>query len=176
MKNNIILIGYMGCGKSSVGKKIATDNQMDYIDLDDYIEGKEKKTIKTIFKEKGEVYFRKIENKYLQECLNESSNTVLSLGGGTPCFGNNMQLVLAATHASSIYLQTSIGELSNRLFDERDKRPLIAHTNNKDELSEFIAKHMFERLSFYAESNFTVKTDNKTLLEVVSEIKTLLGS
>ena len=172
MENNIVLIGYMGCGKSSVGRMLATQNNMDFMDLDDYIESKEAKSIKDIFTDKGEVYFRKIEKKYLIECLEQYSNTVLSLGGGTPCFGNNMELVLQAKNASSVYLQTSIGELSNRLFDQRAKRPLIAHTNTKEELSEFIAKHVFERLNFYAQAEFKVITDAKSLAEVVTEIET----
>lgn len=171
MKNNIVLIGYMGCGKSSVGRMLASQNGMDFMDLDDYIESKESKSIKDIFLEKGEVYFRKTENTYLKECLGQFENTVLSLGGGTPCFGNNMELVLQATNANSVYLQTSIGELTKRLFDQRAKRPLIAHTNTKEELSEFIAKHVFERLAFYAQSKFKIVTDGKSLLDVVTEIE-----
>lgn len=174
MSNNIILIGYMGCGKSSVGKKLALKNKMSYQDLDDYIEEKEGKTIKNIFEEKGEVYFRKIENKYLKECLTQFSNTILSLGGGTPCFGNNMELIVASANSKSIYLQTSIGELSNRLFTERAKRPLIAHINTTDELSEFIAKHVFERLDFYSKAAYTIKTDQKTLTDIVNEIEALV--
>jgi len=173
MKNNIVLIGYMGCGKSSVGKELALYKGMDFMDLDDYIELKEQQSIKTIFKEKGEIYFRKIERKYLKECLEEVTGTIISLGGGTPCFGDNMDYILSVPNTISIYLQTSIGELSKRLFSQRAKRPLIAHINNQDELAEFIAKHVFERYSFYSKAKHTVKTDNKNLKEVVSEIETL---
>ncbi len=171
MKNNVVLIGYMGCGKSSVGRKLATQNGMDFMDLDEYIEAKEAQSIKAIFEEKGEVYFRKIEAKYLLECLEYYSNTVISLGGGTPCFGNNMSYILSVPFTISIYLQTSIGELSNRLFDQKSKRPLIAHVKHKDELSEFIAKHIFERMDFYSKAKYTIKTDAKTLEEVVNEIE-----
>lgn len=173
MKNNIVLIGYMGCGKSSVGRKLALRKQMTYLDLDDYIENKEGQSITAIFQEKGEVYFRKIETTYLNECLNELSNTVLSLGGGTPCFGTNMQSIMNAENALSVYLQASIGELSKRLYKERVKRPLIAHTKSMDELSEFIAKHVFERLDFYAQAKYTIKTDKKELSEIVVEIESL---
>ena len=171
MKNNIVLIGYMGCGKSYVGRELALKKQMDYLDLDDYIESKEGQSISAIFKNKGEVYFRKVESMYLKVCLREFSNTVLSLGGGTPCFGTNMQLVVDTQNVVSVYLQTSIGELSKRLFKERAKRPLIAHTETMDELSEFIAKHVFERLNFYAHAMHTIKTDNKVLSEIVTEIE-----
>lgn len=173
MKNNVVLIGYMGCGKSSVGRKLADQNEMLFMDLDDYIELKEQQTIKTIFKEKGEVYFRKIEAKYLKECLESYSNAVISLGGGTPCFGSNMEYILSVPNLISVYLQTSIGELSQRLFSHRSKRPLIAHVKDIDELSEFIAKHVFERLNFYSKAKFTVKTDEKTLAEVINEIESL---
>ena len=134
---------------------------------------KEQQSIKTIFKEKGEIYFRKIERKYLEECLEGVTSTIISLGGGTPCFGDNMEYVLSVTNTASVYLQTSIGELSKRLFSQRAKRPLIAHINNQEELAEFIAKHVFERYSFYSKAKHTIKTDNKTLNEVVSEIETL---
>ena len=174
MKNNIVLIGYMGCGKSSVGKKLAEQRGMDFIDLDEYIEAKENQSISLIFKDRGEVYFRKIETKYLEICLTELSNTVLSLGGGTPCFGQNMEIITNTKNAVSIYLQTSIGELSKRLFEERVNRPLIAHTRSVDELSEFIAKHVFERLSFYARAMHTIQTDKKDLISIVSEIEPLV--
>lgn len=175
MEKNIVLIGYMGCGKSSVGKTLAEQRGMDFVDLDAYIEAKENQSISAIFKDKGEVYFRKIETKYLETCLTELSNTVLSLGGGTPCFGQNMEIVLKNKNAVSVYLQTSIGELSKRLFEERVNRPLIAHTESMDELSEFIAKHVFERLSFYARAKHTIQTDKKTLISIVSEIEALLN-
>ncbi|WP_040396425.1 shikimate kinase [Aquimarina agarilytica] len=174
MSKNIILIGYMGCGKSSVGRQLAKNRQMDYIDLDDYIEMKEKDTIREIFKNKGEVYFRKIEATYLQECLGSLKNTVLSLGGGTPCFGNNMQTIVEAINSPSVYLQTSIGELAKRLFTEKDKRPLIAHTKTVDELTEFIAKHVFERSQYYLQSQLKVSTNSKSVEEIVTEIGSLI--
>ncbi len=176
MGGNIILIGYMGCGKSTVGKRLAEINHMDYVDLDDYIEKKEGATIKDIFKNKGEVYFRKIETAYLQDCLSSLKNTVLSLGGGTPCFGVNMQTIVDAKNSSSVYLQTSIGGLAERLFKEKDKRPLIAHTTTVDELTEFIAKHVFERSQYYLQSEFKVSTDSKSVSQIVDEIVELLNN
>ncbi|WP_010522284.1 shikimate kinase [Aquimarina agarivorans] len=175
MHKNIILLGYMGCGKSSVGKQLAIMNQMNYMDLDDYIEQKEGMTINEIFSTKGEVYFRKIEGNYLNESLVNLNNAVLSLGGGTPCFGTNMDTIIAADQNPSVYLQTSIGELSKRLFTEKDKRPLIAHTKTVDELTEFIAKHVFERSQYYLKSTHKVVTDSKTIDEIVKEILELVN-
>ncbi len=173
MAKNIILIGYMGSGKSAISKEISYSNKMNYIDLDDYIEEKEGISVSEIFQSKGEIYFRKAETKYLKELVEIKQNTVLSLGGGTPCFGNNMKIVTNLDNATSIYLQTSIGELSKRLFTERTKRPLIAHTQNSEELSEFIAKHLFERSAYYNKANHTIKTDDKTIQEIAQEILAL---
>lgn len=171
---NIVLIGYMGCGKSSIGKYLAKKAKMNYLDLDDYIEQKEKLTISEIFKQKGEVYFRKIESKYLLECLQNTQNTILSLGGGTPCFGENMKIINKTTGVVSIYLQTSITELSNRLFTERAKRPLIDHLNTLEALQEFIGKHIFERLNFYTKAHLKVITDGKSIEAIVAEIENQL--
>ena len=176
MKKNIILIGYMGSGKSAVGREIASSNSMKYIDLDDYIEEREGKSIATIFKTKGEIYFRKKETAYLNELINKNNNLLLSLGGGTPCFGNNINVVNTLENGISIYLQTSIAELSKRLFAERSKRPLIAHTKDKEELSEFIAKHIFERAVYYNQANYTVKTDGKPIADIASKIINIVNT
>lgn len=170
MKGNIVLLGYMGSGKSAVGRVLAEKSNLDFIDLDDYIEQKEQKKISAIFSEKGEIYFRKLETKYLKELINDKSNLILSLGGGTPCFGDNMKLVNSSESTFSIYLQTSIKELTARLYSERAKRPLIAHTQTKDELSEFIAKHLFERSAYYSNAKYILKTDVKSISEIADEI------
>lgn len=168
--NNIILLGYMGSGKSAVGKFLAQETGFSFIDLDEYIEQKEQKTIAEIFAQKGEIYFRKLETKYLDKILNNTSNAILSLGGGTPCFGDNMNLIKGYSNWKSIYLKTSINELSNRLFDERNKRPLIAHNSTKEQLSEFIAKHLFERSIYYNKALISIQTDGKSISKVASEI------
>lgn len=170
MEDNIILLGYMGSGKSAVGKALAKKIGAIFVDLDAYIEQKEEETIANIFAKKGEIYFRKLETKYLKEVLGNSNNTILSLGGGTPCFGNNMDVINSVQNTLSIYLQTSIATLVNRLYNERAKRPLIAHTSSKEQLSEFIAKHLFERSTYYNKARLTVKTDNKQIEELVSVI------
>jgi shikimate kinase len=167
---NIILIGYMGSGKSAVGKKLSDVLSFGYIDLDDYIQQKEGKTIAGIFKNRGEIYFRKIESKYLNEVIGTNTNSVISLGGGTPCYGHNMDLIKNTENASSVYLKASISSLSERLILEKDQRPLISHIENKEQLNEFIGKHLFERSPYYSQSEITVNTDHKSVDEVVASI------
>jgi shikimate kinase len=167
---NIFLIGYMGSGKSVIGKKLSEVLKYSYLDLDDYIQLKEGKTITEIFKEKGEIYFRKIESKYLNEVIADKFNTVISLGGGTPCYGKNMSIIKNADNASSIYLKASIFVLAERLFLEKNHRPLISHIQDKNELIEFIGKHMFERSPYYIQSDITINTDKKSIDEVIESI------
>ncbi|MFD1316142.1 shikimate kinase [Namhaeicola litoreus] len=167
----ITLIGYMGSGKSTVSKKVAKRLNFEALDLDEYIESQENKSINDIFKEKGEIYFRKQERFYLDQILREKKNLVLALGGGTPCYGDNMSLILK--YSKSVYLRAHIPTLVSRLSKEQDLRPLIASLD-KDQLSEFVAKHLFERRSFYEQSHFTVVIDQKTVEEITEEICLLI--
>jgi len=167
---NIVLIGYMGSGKTSVGKKLSDVLDYKFIDLDHYIELKEQMSISDIFNNKGEIYFRKIENLYLSKLLNENDNRVLALGGGTPCYANNMNAIKNTLDTKSIYLKASINSLVQRLKDELNKRPLITHLKSKDELSEFIGKHLFERSYYYSQSNIIIETDNRAIDEIIEDI------
>lgn len=146
----IVLIGYMGSGKSTVGKVLAKELNMDFIDYDTYIENKESLSIPEIFKQKGEVYFRKKEAQYLSELLSDDPNAVISLGGGTPCFGSNMQTIITST-PNVFYLKLSVEMLIERLLPEKAYRPLIKDIANED-LSEFIRKHLFERNFYYLQA------------------------
>lgn len=110
----IVLLGYMGSGKSFIGQKLAQKMNLKHYDLDEYIERKEQMSIAKIFSEKGEVYFRKIEHIYLKEIVNIDQNFVLSLGGGTPCYFNNMDMLLN-NDIKTIYLKTSVTVLVERL-------------------------------------------------------------
>ena len=103
----IVLLGYMASGKSTIGREISKKLDMKFIDLDDYISKREKRTISEIFKVEGEIYFRRIESLYLGEILNSKDSFILSLGGGTPCYSNNMELILNS-EASSTYIKADI--------------------------------------------------------------------
>ncbi|MBR9845974.1 MAG: shikimate kinase [Algicola sp.] len=165
----LILVGYMGSGKSSVGKSLSKILGYDFIDLDAYIEENLQMTISEIFESKGEIFFRKQESSCLKDVL-EKQKTVVALGGGTPCYGNNLNILKEADASKIIYLKSSIQNLADRLYSEKSKRPLISHLHSKTELIEFIGKHLFERAPFYEQSDITIKIDTFTIDQIVESI------
>lgn len=169
----IVLLGYMASGKSSLGKLLAEQLQMEFIDLDSYIATQLKMSIPDVFQNKGEIYFRKIENECLQEVLAvpDERNIVLALGGGTPCYYNNIDLVLQATNTISFYLKLDIESILHRLWSEKETRPLIAHYKDKNGLEDFIRKHLFERQFYYLKANHTLALSNLSLIETVELIQ-----
>lgn len=168
----IILLGYMASGKSTIGKEISKKLDMNFIDLDAFISKQEKRSIPEIFKIKGEIYFRRVESVYLKELLDNEGDFVLSLGGGTPCYSNNMELI-QYSKATSFYIKASIPTLAARLVEEKNTRPLIADLEN-EQITEFVAKHLFERKFFYEEASVILNTENKSIQEIVLEINTVL--
>lgn len=164
----------MASGKSTIGRLLAQKLNILFIDLDDYIEEKEKMSITDIFKHKGEIYFRKQEHVYLKELLLKNNNFILSLGGGTPCYANNMDLIKSSPQVTSVYLKTSISTITSRLEAEKAKRPLVAELS-KDELAEFIAKHLFERSYFYHQAHITVHLDVNDVNEAVALLESKLA-
>lgn len=154
----IILMGYMGSGKSTLGKALANAKNIPFIDLDDYIAERENSSIPHIFKTKGEIYFRKKETEYLQELLQNPNDFVLALGGGSPCFGNNISIIKTAD-TTSIYLKYQPKNLALRLVKEKTHRPMITDIND-DELEDFIRKHLFERNPFYMQADCLITMDN----------------
>jgi len=163
----LVCLGYMGCGKSTIGKQIASKLKLKFVDLDAYIEMKEAATVKEIFDTKGEIYFRKIETLYLSELMSDTEHDIISLGGGTPCFGENMDII--NMNSTSVYLRATIPTLFERLKKEQSTRPLI-QTIGLDKLEEFIGKHLFERGFFYNRAEKTIAVDNKSIDTIVLEI------
>ena len=166
----IVLLGYMGSGKTTIGKQLAKKLYVPFFDLDQLIEQKEKRLISEIFEEKGEIYFRKKEHMYLEEFLQTENSFVLSLGGGTPCYAGNMDVILNEEGVSSFYLQASIPTLKERLVRNRQQRPLVSGLS-EEKLTEFIAKHIFERRNFYKLANHTIAVDHKEIETIVAEIR-----
>ena len=166
----IVLIGYMASGKTSIGKKLAEKLNYNFLDLDDFIEAKENLSVTEVFKEKGEIYFRKQESHYLNTLLKSENKTILSVGGGTPCYSGNIDVILSAENVKSIYLKASLTTLANKLMTKKAKRPLIAHIETREEMTEFIGKHLFERVQFYSLAEIQVSIDDKTKDDVVEDI------
>lgn len=151
----IFIVGYMGSGKTTVGKKLAKSLGLSFIDLDAFIESKQRKTVAQIFAERGEDEFRKIESNSLREVA-LFEDAVISTGGGTPCFFDNMELMNNA--GTTIYIQAEPQELAERLLASKTVRPLIAG-KSKDELTPFIAKHLAARERYYMNSKIIYHTD-----------------
>ena len=166
---NIVLIGYMGSGKSLIGSHLAKKIDYKFIDLDQYIEKNEACSISKIFKDSGDIYFRKIETKYLIKCLSENNNIVLSLGGGTPCYNDNLTHI-NSTNNISIYLKNNNVELAKRLYKNNNNRPLISTIKSEQKMIEFVSKHLFEREVFYNKANVTVdcyKKDVNSICDLI---------
>lgn len=141
----LFILGFMGCGKSYSGKRLAEKFDIDFIDLDEYIEAKEDRTIRTIFEKEGEEYFRKLEQQCLHE-MNTKEMTVISVGGGTPCFFDNMKWM--NEEGVTVFLETSVEVLTSRLEKAMVGRPLLQGFS-KEELINFIERKLEERNPFY---------------------------
>lgn len=163
----ISLVGYMGSGKSHISKILSDKINFKLIDLDKEISRRNKLTIPEIFEKKGEIHFRKLERETLEEILASQENIVLSLGGGTPVYYNNMEII--NNNSKSFFLRASISTLAERISKQKEKRPLIAKIPDED-IPEFIAKHLFERNIFYNKAQFSINTDNKNPEDIIQEI------
>ena len=166
----LVLLGYMGSGKSSVGQRLADVLNYPFKDLDSEIEKREGQQIPSLFDDKGEIYFRRKESEVLAELLADEEKVVLALGGGTPCYANNMDLILEQDGTQAVYLNASLDSLVNRLFEDRHTRPLISHLEDQESLKDFVRKHLFERTHHYLRADHVVDVSNIEIREVVEEI------
>ncbi len=148
----ITLIGFMGSGKSSIGRELADILHWNCIDLDYYIEDMERRSITDIFAEGGEAAFRAVETKYLKELIDRHHHLVLPLGGGAACQEQNWELLQQST---SVYLYRSNEELFQRLNARKEKRPLIASLDD-EELRTFITAKMEVRHPYYSRAQYRV--------------------
>lgn len=160
----------MGCGKSVVGRELAKKIGFGFLDLDSEIERREGLKISEIFSKKGEIYFRKKEIEILKEHIRSTESQVISLGGGTPCYGDTMNYLTSSGNVMTFYLKTDVETLTERLFTKNKKRPLIAHLNTKEELNDFIRKHLFERAPFYNQATYVVDATGSTVSEKLHAI------
>jgi len=168
----ILLLGYMGSGKSSVAKVLSEKLSIKKYDIDKIIELYEQQKISKIFRDKGEIYFRNLESRIFREFIDRKDSFVLALGGGTPCYANNHQL-LQQKDVISVYLKTSVQTLFDRIKTEIKKRPLISHLSDEG-LKDYINKHLFERNFYYYKSKHIVTTDNKNIKQISDEIAEII--
>jgi shikimate kinase len=157
----------MGCGKSTLGKRLAKYLNLEFVDMDHYIEMRNHKSVPQIFAEEGEVEFRKKERKALEE-LSEFSDIVIATGGGAPCFFDNIDLMNQT--GATIYMNIDPAILADRLIHSKTERPLIKG-KSKEELIVFIDEMLAKRRPFYSQAKYEITEpdiDLETIEEMVS--------
>ncbi|MBS1599839.1 MAG: shikimate kinase [Bacteroidetes bacterium] len=160
----IFLIGFMGSGKTHWGKLLAEKLQMSFFDLDTVITEKEGKTISEIFADKGEEFFRYREKEVLEELVNNNENFILSSGGGTPCFFNNISFM--KKNGRVVWLNTSVDILKQRLLKERMSRPLIKNIGEA-QLKSYIIRKLGERKMYYEQADVMVNEEGILLQPLI---------
>ena len=161
--NRIYLIGFMGSGKSHIGKLLSLKLGYNFIDLDAEIE-KKGMSISKIFNQKGEDYFRNLEREILLE-TNNSTKTIISCGGGTPCFFDNMEWM--NRNGITIFLNPATEVLVERLKQEKEKRPLLLN-KSEDEIQSLIEQLLRSRMEFYQKADYQILEVDE--VEIVDEI------
>ena len=160
----IILIGYMGAGKTTVGKALAKELRMPFYDLDWYIESRMHKTVKAIFDERGEAGFRKIEHNMLHEVA-EFEDVIISCGGGTPCFFDNIDYM--NRQGETVYLKATPEVLYGHLKMGKTIRPLLLN-KTADEVQVFIREQLAQREPYYSKAKHVLDVN---LLDDYKKIK-----
>ena len=171
----IILIGYMGAGKTTVGKALSKELGITFYDLDWYIENRMRKTVAQIFAERGEEGFRKIEYNMLHEVA-EFEDVIISCGGGTPCFFDNMDYL--NQQGQVVYLKASPEVLYKHLLMGKVERPLIKG-KSREELLTFIREQLELREPFYTKARYTLDVslmDNYDKIKIsVAKLREMLN-
>lgn len=162
----VYLVGFMGSGKSTFGRRMASRAGWIFEDLDSLIENIEGRSVEKIFKESGEDYFRKVESEELRSISGES-NMVIACGGGTPCFMDNMEYMNQS--GVTVYLKHNLATLAQRLANAKKSRPLIQGMN-KWEMDRYIKEKLAEREKWYNKAKLIVdglKADPGKLMDII---------
>jgi shikimate kinase len=163
----IFLIGFMGSGKTHWARQLSAKLGIPFYDLDSVIVEKEHNSVSDIFSQKGEEYFRYQEKETLEEIVQRKESFILSCGGGTPCYFNNIEFM--KKNGKVIWLNTSVDMLKQRLLKERMSRPLIREIDD-DELRRYIVRKLSERRMYYQQADVTVNEENTTLEELIQTL------
>jgi len=162
----IFLIGFMGCGKTSIGKKIANRLNYSFIDIDQEISRQQNKSIPEIFIESGEDGFRELETNFVE--LIQKENIVYATGGGLPCFNNNIEIL--NQKGITIYLECPTKELFQRLKKSKEERPLIKSLNDED-LLRFIETTLSNRTKYYNQAKITCEISSQDVGFIVKTLE-----
>jgi len=166
----IFLVGYMGCGKSTIGRKLADLLNISFIDLDKYIEERYFKSVPAIFSEEGEIKFREKERTSLIE-VSQFEDVVIGTGGGAPCFFDNMEIM--NKNGITVYIAPDTDVLAARLIKSRIERPLIID-KSRDELIQFINEALQKRAYYYEKSKIIIRGENnldpRIILDKINEL------
>lgn len=171
----IFLLGYMGAGKTTLGKALAKEMNLPFIDLDWHIEGRFHKTVQELFAEKGESGFRELERQMLHEVA-EFEDVIISVGGGTPCFFDNMEFM--NEQGSTVFLNAGVEVLFRRLRVATQSRPLLRGKSD-EELKSFIAQALANRKEHYDKARYVLSADelesHEQIKDTVDRLRALLN-
>lgn len=156
---NYYLVGYMYCGKSTFGRKLAAEKDMDFLDLDRAFEARYHYTVPRFFEQFGEKAFRQLETQLLHSTA-ELDNTVIATGGGTPCHSGNMDFILA--HGTAVYIRMTVDDIVARALRSRNPRPIL-HGLSENQLRPIIEAQMKERESVYLRAPIIIDGKNPVI-------------
>lgn len=171
----IFLIGYMGAGKTTLGRVLARELGVQFVDMDCFIEERYHATVRDLFQQRGEEGFRLIEQHILHE-VGEFEDVLISCGGGTPCFFDNMDYMNA--QGQTVLLSASIDCLFRRLAENRSRRPILMNKTD-EELRDFIARALEQRMPYYSRARYTFNAEqlesHEEISDSVARFRSLLG-
>ena len=166
-----MLVGFMGAGKSTIGKELANSLQLPFVDSDQLIEEQQGKSISELFETIGEDAFRKLEAQLIRS-LNVDDPMVIAVGGGLPVYHNNMEFLNG--NGLTIYLNHEPEALVERLVADRFHRPLVSNLL-KDDLLKFVQQSIQERDTFYKKAKIILSTDQQHIPFILQSIRNLIG-
>lgn len=166
MESRIYMIGYMGAGKTTIGRRLASMVRYPFIDLDQYIETAHGTSVTDIFLDRGEEYFRVLEQRYLKK-VTHLQQAVIACGGGTPCFYDNLEVMLKS--GLVIYLKQSINVLHQRLIHQQMQRPLLMGMD-ESQLAAFINQNVTRREQFYLQAHLIFEPEKETFEQLVDRL------